>query len=121
MKRNTIILDLYGHPKNLQRVAGQWKDDFSTRQLAIYHVEQGLVTIESLTPVYGTQLDLPLPFTVPVNDLGSGELHQIDFNCDTMTADRATCPTPKWATQRTLLTSAPSLQQQLMADYCALL
>ena len=120
MKTNTILLSLHGREENLDRICGHWKSDFETKQIAEYTVENGQATIYSLRPVICTQVDLPFPFIVPINDLGSGKLVSIDINCDTLRAYQAICPREEWANRRQ---SQPALTtyQQLQAEACALL
>jgi len=119
MKTNTITISLYGHEQTVSAVCGHYKDSIDIKQVATYQVADGLATITSLTPVYGTVIDLPLPFSFGVTDLGSGQLERIDFNVDTMSAHVAICKSNAWATRRALQ-PAPTIPQQLIADYCSL-
>ena len=119
-KTGTISISLHGEEENVDRICGHWTSDFATKQIAEYTVDNGLATIYSLRPVICTQVHLPFPFLVPVNDLGSGQLVSIEINCDTLRAHEAVCPTTAWA-ERRQLTPPRTIPQQLIADYCALL
>ncbi|GAB3552925.1 hypothetical protein [Spirosoma fluminis] len=121
MKTNTLIIALYGNPGNVERLSGHYKADFETKQQATYSIENGLATITELSPVICTHLSLPLPFVVPVNDLGSGHLQRIDINADTLLPHPATCPTNAWADRRTQHPLLPDASLNLiMADYSGL-
>ncbi|RYC70827.1 hypothetical protein [Spirosoma sordidisoli] len=118
MKNHVITLALYSPsycPANLQTLCGRYTTDYETKQRASYTIENGVATITALTPIMGTQVTLPLPFCVPVTDLGSGQLHRIDINADTLTAQPATCPSAAWATRRAVMPN-PTIRQQVVAD-----
>ena len=119
LKTGTISISLHGEEENVDRISGHWKHDFETKQIATYEVTGELAVIHSLTPVICTKLNLPLPFILPVNDLGSGQLVSIDINCDTLRAYPAVCPTEAWA-ERRLMTPPRTVPQQLIADYVSL-
>lgn len=119
MKTNTIVLALYGDSANVEKVCGRWDYDFETRQVATYTIEEGLATIHSLTPHIKTQINLPMPFTLPVNDLGSGILQRVEINCDTLIPHIAICPTQKWVDRQAKLPIIPAYQM-IIADYCSL-
>ena len=120
MKTNMINIGLHGDEDIVDQICGHWKGDFETKQIAEYTIENGLATIHSLRPVICTRVELPFPFTVPVNDLGSGLLVSVDINCNTLRAYPATCPIAEWAYKRQ---NQPALTtyQQLQAEACALL
>lgn len=120
MKTNLINIGLHGEGANIKKLTGQFAGDAETKQYATYSVTDGIATITALTPVYGRVLNLPLPFVLAVNDLGSGLLQSIDINADTLRAYPATCPKQSWADRRSQQ-PAPSIAQTLMADYIGLL
>jgi hypothetical protein len=105
MKTSTINLSLHGDAENVKSVCGRFTDDFETKQKVTYEVTGNLATIHKIEPVIKTQINLPLPFIVPINDLGSGVLVSVDINCNTLAAYQSTCPTPQWAAKRS---SAPA-------------
>lgn len=128
MKTNTIILGLYSPSYNapaMERLCNRYQGDVETRQTATYTVADGLATITALEPTIATRVNLPLPFVLPVNDLGSGILNRIDINIDTLTAQLAICPKQSWvdrrAMQANVAPAAPTITQTLMADYIGLL
>ena len=115
MKTNVINFCFYGNPKNVEALTGHYTSDFETKQIATYTVENGVATITRLVPVIKTELNLRLPFSVPVRDLGSGFLRSVDINAETLKADESICPTKAWYELRSQQ-SAPSLTQILQAD-----
>lgn len=123
MKTNSILIALYSNLHDeaaVEAICGHWKADVETRQLCEYTITDGVATITTMTPTMRTKVNLPLPFCLPVTDLGSGTLNRIDINVDTLTAMPAVCPTTNWQT-RWNLQPAPTPQQTLMADYIGLL
>ncbi|WP_338871783.1 hypothetical protein WBJ53_26285 [Spirosoma sp. SC4-14] len=120
MKTNTILLALYGDSANVEKVCGRWDYDFETKQVAVYTIEDGLATIHSLTPTMKTTVTLPMPFTLPVNDLGSGILERIEINCNTLQPHISICRTKKSASLKAQQ-PALTIPQTLIADYCSLL
>ncbi|GAB2550101.1 hypothetical protein [Spirosoma aerophilum] len=100
MKTRTILFTISGQAKNVVAVCGRHTSDVETKQIATYSIENGVATITALTPAIATHLSISLPLVVPVNDLGSGLINEIEFDADTLTARKVTCPTMKWATGR---------------------
>lgn len=113
-----IIIGFFGHPKSVERVCGHYKDDFETKQYVTYTLSGDLAEVISLKPFYATVVNLPLPFYIPVNDLGSGLLQRIDINCDTLTALESICPSSSWANSPLRQLAPPANE---MPDYSSLL
>jgi hypothetical protein len=104
----------------MQQLTGRFKSDLETSQMATYSIVDGIATIFTLSPVFTTVVNIPLPFSFPVNDLGSNTLKRLTFNIDSMSVTDASCPTQAWIDKQSRY-ATPTISQVLYADYVGLL
>ena len=127
MKTNTILFELFSteyDSKLMESVTGRYAPTVDIKQNATYSILNGWAVITELSPVYSTVIKIPLPFTLPVNDLGSGFLNNVVIDIDTMTAKPAVCQSEKWLNDRVksrLVSPVPTVVNELLADWSGLL
>jgi hypothetical protein len=127
-KPQTIRVNIFSpswNAKNVETLCGHYAPDFETKQSATYTITNGVAELTALVPaVFKTTINLPLPISFPVVDLGSGTLDYIEIDADTLTIRPATCRTAEWfgriGQRPKLSTATHPTHQQLMADWASL-
>lgn len=111
MNISTIPVYVFGQEQNINKATGHWGDPITLHPRLTYVLADGVCTIHEIENNSSrVGLRLPLPFSFPVADLGSGFLGQIALDADQM---QATGVCPRWITSM----NRPVTMNQLATEY----